>query len=46
MNISIDCPLCTGQATTDAALTSISCAGCGVDVEIAPDPVIVLDAVA
>ncbi len=46
MNVIVDCPLCAGQATTDAALTSMSCAGCGVDVEISPDVAVVLDAAA
>lgn len=34
----IDCPLCAGQATTDEALTLVACDGCGVTVEVAPDP--------
>lgn len=46
MNITIDCPLCAGEATTDANLTNMSCAGCGVDVEIAPDALAALDAAA
>jgi hypothetical protein len=36
--ITIDCPLCDGTATTDVALTVVACDGCGVTVEIAPDP--------
>jgi hypothetical protein len=36
--ITIDCPLCAGEATTDDALTNLTCDGCGVTVEIAPDP--------
>lgn len=35
--ITIDCPLCAGEATTDDALTSVTCEGCGVTVEIAPE---------
>jgi hypothetical protein len=36
--ITIDCPLCDGTATTDAALTVVSCDGCNVTIEISPDP--------
>lgn len=34
----IDCPLCAGEATTDDGLTVVSCDGCGLSAEIAPDP--------
>ena len=44
--ITIDCPLCAGEATTDDALVVLSCDGCGVVTEIAPDPSNVLDAAA
>jgi hypothetical protein len=44
--ITIDCPLCHGTATTDETLTSVSCDGCGVSVDVAADPVIALDAAA
>ncbi len=44
--LTIDCPLCAGQATADEALTLVTCADCGIAAEIAPDPLIVLDAVA
>jgi hypothetical protein len=37
--ITIDCPLCAGEATTDSALTDFTCDGCGVTIEIAPDGV-------
>lgn len=37
--IAIDCPLCDGAATTDAALTIVTCDGCGVAVEIAGEAV-------
>ena len=37
--LTIDCPLCDGQAATDAALSAVACADCGVTVEVAPDPV-------
>jgi ribosomal protein S27E len=36
--LTIDCPLCAGEATTDDALTFVACDGCGVT-EVAPDPV-------
>ena len=35
----IDCPWCTGQLSTDEAITSVSCADCGVTADVAPDPV-------
>ena len=44
--ITIDCPLCAGQATTDEMLTLVTCEGCGVAAEIAPDPFASLEAVA
>jgi hypothetical protein len=44
--ITIDCPLCAGEATTDEALLTVSCAGCGVTIEVAPDPAIAFDAAA
>ena len=44
--ITIDCPLCAGQATTDDALTLVTCDGCGISAQIAPDPVVTLEAVA
>ena len=44
--ITIECPLCAGEATTDETLSDMTCAGCGVTVDIALDPVALLDAVA
>jgi hypothetical protein len=44
--ISIDCPLCAGQATTDETLSEMTCDGCGVTVDVAPDLAAALDAVA
>ena len=44
--ITIDCPLCAGEATTDDALTLVACEGCGTSVEIAADPFVTLEAVA
>ena len=35
--ITIDCPLCAGEATTDDTLSTLTCDGCGVTVEVAPD---------
>jgi hypothetical protein len=35
--IAIDCPLCAGEATTDDTLSTVTCDGCGVTVEVAPD---------
>ena len=44
--ITIDCPFCAGEATTDETLSDMTCADCGVTVDIAPDPVALLDAAA
>ena len=44
--ITIDCPLCAGDASTDEALTVLTCEGCGITAAIAPDPVIALEAAA
>jgi hypothetical protein len=41
--ISIDCPLCTGEAQVEGRLDAVTCEGCGVTIEIAPDPADVLD---
>ena len=44
--IAIDCPLCAGEASTDEALTLVTCDGCGISAEVAPDPFVALEAVA
>jgi hypothetical protein len=44
--ITIDCPLCAGEATTDETLSDMTCAGCGVTVDIAPDLATSLDVAA
>lgn len=44
--ITIDCPLCASEASTDEALTLVTCDGCAMVAEIAPDPFIALEAVA
>lgn len=44
--LTIDCPLCAGQATTDEALALVACEACDLVVEVAPDPAIRLDAAA
>lgn len=36
--LDIPCPVCAGTATTDDGLTVVTCEGCGVAVEVAPDP--------
>jgi hypothetical protein len=35
----LDCPLCAGHATIDDELMIVRCDGCGVSVDVAPDPV-------
>ena len=37
--LTIDCPWCTGPATTTEALVALECESCGVHVELAPDPI-------
>jgi hypothetical protein len=44
--ITIDCPICSGDAFVEPSLESMTCDGCGVTVELAPDPLAVLDAAA
>ena len=34
----LDCPLCSGHATIDDDLSTVQCDGCGIRVDIAPDP--------
>jgi hypothetical protein len=44
--ITIDCPLCAGEAATDEALTLVTCDDCGISAEVAPDPGLTLGAAA
>ena len=44
--ITIDCPFCAGEATTDDRLTVVACDGCGVSVDVAPDHAVLLEAAA
>ena len=44
--ITIECPLCAGEAITDEALTLVTCDGCGIAAEIASDRSVALEAVA
>jgi hypothetical protein len=44
--ITIDCPFCTVEASTDDGMTVVACDGCGVTVEIAPDRPAALEAAA
>jgi hypothetical protein len=44
--ITIDCPLCAGEASADEALMLVTCDGCGIAAEIGPDPFVALEAVA
>jgi hypothetical protein len=38
--VTFECPWCAGPATVDAvALDELSCEGCGLEIELAPDPV-------
>jgi hypothetical protein len=44
--ITIDCPFCDGEATTDERLTTVNCDGCGIAIDVAPDATSVLEAAA
>ena len=44
--LTIECPLCAGEATADEALTLVTCDDCGISAAIAPDPIMALAAVA
>jgi Pyruvate/2-oxoacid:ferredoxin oxidoreductase delta subunit len=44
--ITIDCPFCAGDAHVEASLDHLTCDGCGVTVEVAPDAAPVLEAAA
>jgi hypothetical protein len=35
--ISIDCPICSGEAHIEGQLDAITCEGCGVTVDVAAD---------
>jgi hypothetical protein len=40
--ITIECPLCDGDATVAEASLSVSCDGCGVRLEVASEPTVPL----
>ena len=40
--ITIDCPLCLGEAHVDEALTTVDCDGCGT-IQVADDACITVD---
>jgi len=40
--ITIDCPICDASATTDEHLTTLTCEGCDVTVEVATDALVEL----
>ena len=44
--ITIDCPFCEGDASTDAELSAMTCDGCGISVEVAADLPFALEAAA
>jgi hypothetical protein len=44
--ITIDCPFCAREATTDDGLSVVACDGCGVAVEVTPDGPAALEAAA
>jgi hypothetical protein len=44
--ITIDCPFCSGDAHIDSSLDAVTCDGCGVTVDVAPDVSVMLEAAA
>jgi hypothetical protein len=44
--ITIDCPFCSGDAHVDVTLDAVTCDGCGVTVDVAPDAALALEAAA
>ena len=44
--ITIDCPFCAGDAHVEPSLDTVTCDGCGVTVDVAPDAVAALEAAA
>ncbi|HSL76722.1 MAG TPA: hypothetical protein VK867_07250 [Candidatus Limnocylindrales bacterium] len=44
--ITIDCSFCSGDAHVDPTLDTVTCDGCGVTVDVAPDAPIALGAAA
>jgi hypothetical protein len=44
--ITIDCPFCDGQASTDDGATVVACDACGIRVDVAPDAPTALEAAA
>lgn len=40
--ITIECPLCEGDATVAENVTALTCDGCDVSVEVALEPVVTL----
>jgi hypothetical protein len=44
--ITIDCPFCDGEATTDERLTTVVCDGCGIATDVTPDGTSILEAAA
>lgn len=41
--ISIECPVCAGEAEIEGRLDAVTCDGCGMTVDIAPDGADTLD---
>jgi hypothetical protein len=44
--ITVDCPFCDGEATTDERLTNVVCDGCGIATDVASDTASILEAAA
>jgi ribosomal protein S27E len=44
--ITIECPFCEGDATTDETLSVVACDGCGSTLDVAADPAAIIDVAA
>jgi hypothetical protein len=44
--ITVDCPFCAGDAHLEDGLAVMSCDGCGVTVDVAPEPIVPFEAAA
>ena len=44
--ITIDCPFCDGEATTDERITTVVCDGCGIATDVAADVASIIEAAA
>jgi endogenous inhibitor of DNA gyrase (YacG/DUF329 family) len=41
--VTVECPFCAGEATTNDDLATVNCAGCGTVADVAPDAPSILE---